>query len=64
MSRHRIVAVILALVPIFACAQSRFLQSTDEGRTVTEGIIASVAAGNMAGGDAGTAAVEARHVRR
>jgi hypothetical protein len=49
MYRHRIVAVALAVLPILASAQSRFLQSTDEGRTVTEGIVASVASGNMTG---------------
>ena len=49
MFNNRIVAVVLALLPILAGAQSRFLQSIDEGRTVTEGIIASVAAGNMSG---------------
>lgn len=45
----RLLATIAALLPLLSFGQSRFLEDPAEVREVSEGIVASVSAGNFAG---------------
>ena len=47
MFKRRLFAIVCTLLPVVAFAQTRFLQTPEEGRKVTEEVVASVAANNL-----------------